>query len=410
MASTLENSYRMVRDELAARLREPAPGRVQILSGPRQVGKTTLLLELAAAFGERATYVSADSTEAQLPGWWEQVARAAAARAQRVGSGCLLVDEIPYMPDWTRRLKSETDRLRRTGTPLHVVVSGSSAVQLGKGSRETMAGRFERLRLLHWPAAELVRCFQLAPDAAVNQYVRSGSYPGGQALLGHPERWRAFLRDSIVEPAVGRDILNLEPARKPALLRQVFAISVGHPAEIVSLQKLAGELTERGALETIAHYLHLLEEACLVAAVPKHTERAVRQRAAPPKLTVLNHGLLAATGPAPDRDRNPDRWGRWVENAVGAFAWNAGQSVRYWRAEPLEVDWVFEGSWGCWAVEVKTGPWRQHELRGLFEFCRLFPRFRPLLLCNPGDEAHGTDAGVRTQGWGSFLLAGPGAE
>jgi predicted AAA+ superfamily ATPase len=410
MTATSAGTYREVRDELLKRLREAAPGRVQILSGPRQVGKTTLLLELAKEFAERATYVSADSTEAQMPGWWEQVVRAAGERARKAGGGILLADEIPYMPDWARRLKSEADRIFRAKLPLHVVASGSSAIQLGKGAKETMAGRFERLRLFHWPAAELMRCFHLPADEAVSQFVTSGSYPGSQALLGQPDRWLAYLRDSIVEPAIGRDILNLETVRKPALLRQVYAVAVGHPAEVVSLQKLAGELAERGALETIAHYLQLLEEACLVAGMRKYSERTVRQRAAPPKLTVLNHGLLAATGLAPDRDRDPVRWGRWVENAVGAFAWNAGQTVRYWRAEPLEVDWVLDGSWGSWAIEVKTGAYRPQDSRGLLEFCRLHPRFQPLLLCNEGDEASGRDGGVRTQSWASFLMGGPGAE
>lgn len=401
------HAYRQIRDELLKRLCEMAPGRVQILSGPRQVGKTTLLLEIAEEFGERATYVSADSTEAQMSGWWEQVVRTAGERARKAGKGLLLVDEIPYLPDWARRLKTEADRIFRDKLPLHLVVSGSSAIQLGKGSRETLAGRFERLRLFHWPAAELKQCFHLSPGKAVDQFVRLGSYPGGQAFLDQPERWRAYLRDSIIEPAIGRDIMNLEVVRKPALLRQVYAVAVGHPAEIVSLQKLAGELAERGALETLAHYLHLLEEACLVAGVRKYSERAIRQRAAPPKLTVLNHGLMAAIGPAPDRERDPVRWGRWVENAIGAFAWNAGQTVSYWRAEPLEVDWVLEGSWGTWAIEVKTGAYRPQDLSGLLEFCRRYPEFRPLLLCNEGDERSSLEGGIRTQSWASFLLNGP---
>ena len=410
MTANLMGAYHEIRDELLKRLREPAPGRVQILSGPRQVGKTTLLMEMTKEFGDRATYFSADSTEAQIAGWWEQIVRAAEEGARKAGGGILLVDEIPYMPDWARRLKSEADRIFRGKVPLHVVVSGSSAIQLGKGSRETMAGRFERLRLFHWPAMELMRCFHLSPAEAVSQFIQSGSYPGGQTLLGQPDRWRAYLRDSIIEPAIGRDILNLETVRKPALLRQVYAVSVGHPAEIVSLQKLAGELAERGALETIAHYLQLLEEACLVAGVRKYSERTIRQRSAPPKLTVLNQGLMAAMATAPERERDPVRWGRWVENAVGAFAWNAGQTVCYWRAEPLEVDWILDGSWGAWAIEVKTGAYRPQDLRGLLEFCRLYPKFRPLLLCNEGDEASGRDGGVRTQSWASFLMTGPDEE
>jgi predicted AAA+ superfamily ATPase len=184
-------------------------------------------------------------------------------------------------------------------------------------------------------------------------------------------------------------------------------VSVGHPAEVVSLQKLAGELAERCALETIAHYLHLLEDACLVAGAQKFSTHVIRQRAAPPKLTVLNHGLMAAATAAPKREQDPVRWGHWVENAVGAFAWNAGQRVYYWRAEPLDVDWVLDGSWGAWAVEVKSGAYRQQDLRGLLEFCRLHPKFRPLLLCADGDEAAGSDLGISTQSWASFLMNGP---
>ena len=179
MTANPVGTYHEIRGELLKRLRETAPGRVQILSGPRQVGKTTLLLELATEFENRATYVSADSTEAQMPGWWEQVVRAAGERARKSGGGLLLVDEIPYMPDWARRLKNEADRILRAKLPLHVVVSGSSAIQLGKVSRETMAGRFERLRLFHWPAAELMRCFHLPPDEAITQFMAWGSYPGG---------------------------------------------------------------------------------------------------------------------------------------------------------------------------------------------------------------------------------------
>lgn len=389
------------------RLREPGSGRIQILSGPRQVGKTNLLLELLAAFEGRALYVSADTTEAQISGWWEAVLRQGEALALKAGGAVLLVDEIPYLPDWDRRVKTAADHIARFKIPLHLVVSGSSAIHLGRGARESMAGRFERLRLLHWPPVELIRCFKLEAEAGVRQFVECGSFPGGVSLLGSPDRWRAYLRDSIVEPAIGRDILNLESVRKPALLRQVYAVSVGHPAEIVSLQKLAGELAEKGALETIAHYLVLLEEACLVAGVRKYSERLIRQRAAPPKFLVLNNGLMAAAGPAPGPERDPVRWGRWVENACGALAWNAGQDVMYWRAEPLEVDWIISGSWGEFAVEVKTGAYRVQELAGLFEFCRLYPKFKPLVLCNEGDEGIGRNAGILTRSWQSFLLDGP---
>jgi len=238
--------------------------------------------------------------------------------------------------------------------------------------------------------------------------VQFGSYPGAVGLLADYPRWRAYARDSIVEPAIGRDLLAIEPVRKPSLLRQAFAVCMGHPAEIVSLQKVCGQLHAAGAIETVAHYLHLLEEACLVAAVPKYSGKVVRQRAAPPKLVALNNALLASASetPPPTPEQQPERWGHWVENACLALAWNCGQTVCYWREEPLEVDLVLTGSWGHWAVEIKTGRLAAKELSGVLEFCRRRPAFRPLLVCDPGQESIGAAAGVASVSWPTFLLRG----
>jgi hypothetical protein len=403
--SKFPRSYTAVLERLRGRLRESAPGLIQILSGPRQAGKTTLLLELAREFGESALYAAADTSGAALPGWWEELGQ----RAERLAASrtaMLLVDEIQYLPDWGRRLKALADRIRRDRIPLHVAAAGSSSLRVGAGARESMAGRFERLTLSHWPARELATRFALPSLEAVRQLVRSGSYPGSMAFRDDPARLRAWLRDAIVEPAVGRDVLLVEAVRKPALLRQLFALAAAHPAEIVSLQKLCARLSGGGALETAAHYLHLLEEAFLVAAVPKYSERALRRRASPPKLVVLNQGLLWADPPATP-EAAPDLWGRRVENACLAHAWNAGQEVTYWRAEPFEVDGIFEGSWGRWAVEVKAGGYGTADLSGLLEFVRRHRGFRPLVLCDRGAERAGRDAGVEVLPWEDFLLEGP---
>src|SRR5712691_11221426 len=91
-AEAFRLSYSECRELLAARLAEPAPARIQLLSGPRQVGKTTLLLELADRLGKSAIYVAADSPEAALPGFWERIwfrAEEAAAR----GGAVVMVDE-----------------------------------------------------------------------------------------------------------------------------------------------------------------------------------------------------------------------------------------------------------------------------------------------------------------------------
>ena len=402
----LPHDYAGCRQRLLERLQEPAPGHIQLLTGPRQVGKTTLLLEIAGKFGEAAIYAAGDEPDAALPGFWERRWADAEDRARR-GKAVLLLDEVHRLGDWAARLKGQWDLLRRRRLPFHVVATGSSALRVATGSRESLAGRFERLTLSHWSASSLAATFQL-PEAAFD-VVRFGSYPGAVAFEKDTPRWRAYIKDAIIEPAIGRDVLALGAVRRPALLRQVFAIAAGSPAQIVSLQKLQGQLQDKGALETVAHYLALLEDAYLVAALERFSARAHRRRAAPPKLVTLNNALLSAMHPngPPDPGREPERFGFWVENACLAFAVNQGQRVTYWREEPWEVDAAFEGSWGDWAVEVKSARFELQNLKGLLEFCRRNPKFRPLVITAPGDEVIAQRHGLAALSWKEFLMSGP---
>ena len=353
--------------------------------------------------------MAADGPEARLPGFWERTWDEAETRARRRGKAYLLLDEVQHVPDWASRLKGNWDRLRREGIPLHVVVSGSSALRLGAGSKESLAGRFERITLTHWTASALSELLGVARSRAPWDLVLRGSYPGAVPLRRDPARWYAYVRDAILEPAIGRDVLALGVVRKPALLRQVFSSCIACPAQIVSLQKLRGRLDDPGSLETIAHYLALLQEAYLVAAIDKYAAKAIRRRSAPPKIVVLNNALLSAGDPrgVPDPVKDPARFGSWVENACLAHALNRGQRVTYWRGEPFEVDAVIEGSWGPWAVEVKTGAYDAGDLRGLLEFCRREPGFRPLVVTGEKGGTAALRAGVRSVSWPEFLLDGP---
>ena len=402
--------YSTCRKTLLSRLAEAAPGRIQLLTGPRQVGKTTLLLDIAEQFGENAVYAAGDEPDAALPGFWDRRWAEAEARG-RQGKAVLLLDEIHHLGDWAGRLKGRWDELRRRRLCVHVVATGSSALRVATGSRESLAGRFERMTLSHWSAASLAFAFQLSTHQAASDVVDFGSYPGAVALTKDVERWRAYIKDAIIEPAIGRDVLALGAVRRPALLRQVFAIAVGSPAQIISLQKLQGQLQEKGALETMAHYLALLQDAYMIAALERFSARVHRRRAAPPKLVTLNNALLSAMHPdgPPDPSREPQRFGAWVENACLAFALNQGQRVTYWREEPLEIDAVIEGTWGDWAIEVKTGSFDLQTLKGLLEFCRRHPRFRPLVITRPGDESIPRRHGLLASNWKEFLVVGPTA-
>lgn len=402
-------SFPECRALIEARLADPGPGRIQLLSGPRQVGKTTLLLELAGHLGSSASYAACDGPEAGVPGFWERLWAEVTEKARDGSTAVVLLDEVHHLDNWAAGLKAEYDRIRRHKLPIHIVATGSSALRIGTGSRESLAGRFERITLTHWSARSVSAAFDIPEPDAADLLVRHGAYPGSLALLQDPGRWMAYVRDAIVEPAIGRDILALGHVRKPALLRQVFAVCTGAPAQIVSLQKMQGQLRDAGALETIAHYLELLGEAYLVAPLQKHAFRPMRRRSAPPKLIVLSNALLAATDPRgiPDSAGDPARFGAWVENACIAHAVNSGQAVTYWREEPLEVDAVIEGSWGRWALEVKTSTFDERDLRGLLEFTRRYPAYRPLVL----GPSSGLEAAARLRidavAWRDFLLNGP---
>ncbi len=312
------------------------------------------------------------------------------------------------MTDWAARLKSEWDHVRRKKLPVSVIATGSSALRLTSGSRESLAGRFERITLTHWSAASLAASFAIGEREAVEMVVRMGAYPGAFPFRGDLARWTAYVRDAIVEPAIGRDVVALAAARRPALLRQIFALCTSSPAQILSLQKIQGQLQDRGALETITHYLALLEDAYLVAALPKFSMSGVRRRAAPPKVISLSNAFLAVSDPRgiPDPQTESARYGAWVENACLAHAWNAGQRLAYWREEPLEVDAVIDGTWGSWVIEVKTGAVGAGDLRGPSEFSARQRRYRPLLLCDAGQIAVAARLGIDARTWTEFLLHG----
>jgi predicted AAA+ superfamily ATPase len=272
-----------------------------------------------------------------------------------------------------------------------------------------MTGRFELLRMPHWSTKALCDTFALDPATAADVTLEMGTFPGAVGLLKDRQRWQAYIRDSIIEPSIGKDIIMLEHVRKPALLRQLFAIALSHPAEIIALHKLCAGLTEKGSIVTAAHYLNLLQEASLVASVPKFSPEIIRQRSAPPKLIVLNQAYLGATisESAPPLSEDPIRFGRWVENACLAHAWNAGQTVHYWREEPYEVDMIIDGAWGKLAVEIKTGQATVSDFRGLFVFMSRHPDFRPLVLCDRERIELLRASGVNAMAWQDFLLNGP---
>jgi predicted AAA+ superfamily ATPase len=375
-----------IHDELLKRLKEPRRF-LQVLAGPRQVGKTTLVRQVMAASDLPAHYASAD--EPSLRGdrtWLEQQWDIARLKAAEAKSGALLVlDEIQKITDWPNVVKLLWDADTHSGAPLKVVLLGSAPLLIRSGLTESLAGRFEVIAVPHWSFGEMREAFGYTLD----QYVFYGAYPGAAGLIDDPERWRRYILDSLIETTISRDILSLNRVDKPALLRRMFLLGCAYSGQILSYQKMLGQLTDAGNTVTLAHYLELLQGAGMVAGLAKYSHAPVRQRGSSPKLQVLNNALMSAQDQRslPEASGDRDYWGRLVESVVGAHLFNSSFgtsiSVTYWRERNQEVDFVLQQGKTVVAIEVKSGG-RRDTLPGLAAFAQHFKPKRQLLVGGQG--------------------------
>lgn len=346
---------------------------VQVVVGPRQIGKTTSLKELLAGKG---VYETADSPQT-LPAnlievWWE--------KALQDKNKILAIDEVQKISGWSEVIKKLWDENPHA---LRVILTGSSALLVEKGLRESLAGRFELIRAEHWNFSEAKNILELSRE----QFIEFGCYPGSVRFLDDIPRWAAYVRDSIVEPAIGRDLLLLHPVENPALLRQLFGLATTLPAQIVSLQKLLGALQAPGTLPTLQSYLHLLGQAFLVTGIQKYSPAPFRARKSIPKLIVHDNALLRAFERPVETQLSPKRRGQYFENLIGARFLESGWDTFYWKERDLEVDFVVFGPNGeKWAIEVKTVKTNSKDLKGLHEFCRRHPNFEPRLVSLIGQK------------------------
>ena len=359
---------------------------IQVVSGSRQVGKTTLVRQVLEPWGHRARIASADEPTLRDRGWlaqqWE-AARLLAAEAGDVGA-VLALDEIQKIPTWSEAVKRLWDEDTARGLPLRVVLLGSAPLLLRKGLTESLAGRFELLHLPHWSFTEMREAFGFDLDA----YLVFGGYPGAAPLVADPARWARYIKDSLIETTISRDVLLLTRVDKPALLRQLFELACRYSGQIVSYQKMLGQLQDAGNATTLAHYLDLLSAAGMVTGLQKFSGSVVRQRGSSPKLQVLNTALLTAQG---GRDplafaSDPDTRGRLVESAIGAHLANAAAGgdceLFYWRDRNREVDFVVRREGALTAIEVKSG--RESTRGGTDAFARAFRGVRALLVGGDG--------------------------
>ena len=372
--------------KLSSRLREPRRF-MQIVAGPRQVGKTTLVRQALDVSKASVVYVSADEPTLRRHEWIEQQwnrARIAANETGRQGA-ILALDEVQKVPGWAEAVKRLWDEDTAQETHVKVVLLGSAPLLIQQGLTESLAGRFEILHVPHWTFSEMEEAFGWTLD----QYLFFGGYPGAATLAHDQERWARYIKDSLIETTISRDVLLLTRVDKPALLRRLFDLACEYSGQVLSYQKMIGQLQDAGNTVTLAHYLNLLSGAGMVTGLQKYAGERVRQRGSSPKLQVLNTALMTAQSGLTMKEAQADGefQGRLVESAVGAHLANAAASgeceLFYWRDRNREVDFVVKTGKTITAIEVKSKR-RRDMLPGMEAFAAGFKPKRLLLVGGDG--------------------------
>ena len=341
---------------LKARLIEPRRF-IQVVAGPRQVGKTTVVAQATEALTVPVRHASADEPTLRGPDWIAQQWEAARLSISSKGGAVLVLDEIQKIPAWSETVKRLWDEDTRAKRPLKVVLLGSAPLLIAQGLTESLAGRFETIPLSHWSLSEMRAAF----GWSVDDFVYYGGYPGAAPLIREPTRWARYIQDSLVETSISRDVLLLTRVDKPALLRRLFELACRYSGQTLSYTKMLGQLQDAGNTTTLAHYLELLAGAGMVCGLPKYAGDVARSRGSSPKLQVLNTALMTASSGLTQKDARADRefWGRLTESAVGAHLANAAMrgdiTLHYWREGNHEVDFIVRAGRRLVAIEVKSG-------------------------------------------------------
>ncbi len=368
---------------LMNRLTEPRRF-IQVLSGPRQTGKTTLAQQSMAGIQISSHYATADEPTLKDRTWIEQqweVARMKTKSGGRKKKALLVLDEIQKITGWSETVKRLWDEDTADKLPLLVIILGSSALLVQRGLTESLAGRFEVIPVTHWSFAEMQKAF----GWNVDEYIFFGGYPGAAELIQEEVRWSNYIRDALIETTISRDILLMTRVDKPALLRRLFQLGCNYSGQVLSYQKMLGQLQDAGNTTTLAHYLDLLQSAGILTGLSKYAGQRVRQRASSPKLLVLNTALMSASGSVKMKEakQEPDQWGRWVESAVGSSLANGiiGKNIElfYWSSRNREVDFVLSRKNELVAIEVKSGR-NRGTFPGVEAFSKEFKVKRKLLV------------------------------
>ena len=347
---------------------------IQVIMGPRQVGKTTLVKQVLTDINKPYLFFSADNVPATQSSWVSDCWNTARSqmRQQHLSDFILVIDEIQKIRNWSEVIKKEWDADTMNDVSIKAVLLGSSRVLLEKGLSESLMGRFEVIRLSHWTYPEMRDAFGVSLD----EYIYYGAYPGAASLMNDEERWNSYVESAIIDSTINKDVLLNSPVSKPALLRQTFELAAAYSGEIVSLTKMTGALQDAGNTTTLSGYLNLLGDSGLITGLQKFSIAHYRRRSSPPKFQVYNNALRCIYNGKGIKSALADcrEWGRVFESAVGAYivsqAFEHRYDVYYWRDGNDEVDYIIRKRDRIAAIEVKSNSERYN--KGLGRFTEMF--------------------------------------
>lgn len=364
--------------KIVADLRQRAletPRFMQIIIGPRQVGKTTSVRQLAESLDFPTIYSAADSSGTADPLWIRSKWLEARALLQESKQALLILDEVQLISEWQRTVKGLWDEDRANKLQLNVIITGSSALLLKQGS-ESLAGRFEKHELLQWSFAEMHEAF----GYSLEDFILQGGYPGAAPIRADEQRWKEYINASLIETVLTKDIISLNRIDKPALLKQLFAIVCAYPAEIVSYNNFLGQLADAGNVTTLSNYRLLLEDAYLLKVIDKWSGSTARSRASKPKWILRDNALITALSAYSLQSiKQGPQYGRLVENAVISHLLKILPQGYYWREKNNEVDYVVQIEGKTYALEIKAGN-KVRSKSGLQAFLKQHPKAMPLII------------------------------
>jgi len=340
-----------------ALLTRTAVRRAVVLLGPRRVGKTYLIHHLVQRLldqgvpAHRIAYLAVDHPllhGQSLETLADLMVREAGDSEEPV---YLFFDEVQYLKDWERHLKTLVDARPRW----RILVSGSAAAALKRKSQESGAGRFTDFLLPPLTFSEFVtlggheaairevapNSYEVPDFAALNalfvEYLNFGGYPElafGDEVRRDPVR---FVKSDIVDKVLLRDLPTLYGIDDVQELNYLFTTLAYNTAEEVSLEKLA-QRSELGK-PTITKYIEYLQAAFLVrrlAGIDRAGKRFQRERQF--KVYLTNPAIRTALfGEASPDD--PD-FGALVETALFAQRFHENVPLHYARWKDGEVDMV----------------------------------------------------------------------